>query len=158
LSVTGAVKAGNLGEKVDSATTAKDPIMVFGGLLGFQHPVVDVGAGYFMKSRGTDDATLGAEKVEGNLMSGYATGHFKVTEGMTLHPLVRYDQYEPDNETDDDERTLIIGGVGLKFFDDKLALIPNYQTESYQAPDPNDPTQMVDESIDYFYLHCQWDW
>ena len=103
------------------------------------------------------NAAAGTSKVESNVMTVYATGNFAATEGMTVHPLVRYDAYEPNTDTDDDKRTLIIGGVGLKFFDGALAVIPNYQTESYTEIDPlSGATE--DKSIDYVYLHCQFDW
>jgi hypothetical protein len=155
LSINAVAKLDNLGEKVADGA-AKDPVNIYGGLLGLKHEYVSFGGGYFMRSRGEDNEAIGATKVEGNLMTAYATGHFRVSEGMTLHPLVRYDQYEPDKDTADDERTLIIGGVGLKFFDDKLALIPNYQTEAYKVM--GETGAMEDKSNDYAYLHCQWDW
>lgn len=155
LSVTAMAKAGNLGEKV-AAGEEKQPITVYGGLLGFQYPVVDFGAGYFTKTVGNASAT--GDDVNGNLMTGFATGHFKATEGITIHPFVRYDTYEPNQDADDDERTLIIGGVGFKFFGDTLALIPNYQTESYKALNTATPPAMEKKSTDYVYLHCQWDW
>jgi hypothetical protein len=156
LSVNAVARFDNLGEKVPDGV-AKDPVNIYGGLLGLKHEYVSFGGGYFMRSAGEGD-----NKVDGNVMTAYATGHFRVSEGMTLHPLVRYDAYEPDKANDtpvnsDDERTLIIGGVGLKFFDDKLALIPNYQTESYKEFDETSQT-VEDKSIDYVYLHCQWDW
>jgi hypothetical protein len=159
LSVNGFVKMDNLGEKV-ADDAAKDPVQVFGGLLGLKHEYVSFGGGYFMRSEGEDDEAAGVTKKDGNIMTAYATGHFRVSEGMTLHPLVRYDTYEPDKNADDDERTLIIGGVGLKFFDDKLALIPNYQTESYKVTveEPGQEPVTEDKSNDYVYLHCQWDW
>jgi len=156
LSVNAVVKADNLGEKV-AAGEAKNPIMIYGGLLGLRHEFVNFGAGYFVKSKGEDNLAAATEKVDGNLMTAYATGHFKATEGMTVHPLVRYDMYEPDKDTADDERTLLIGGVGFKFFDGALALIPNYQTESYK--ELNETTGATeDKTNDYVYLHCQWDW
>ncbi len=173
LSVNAFVKLDNLGEKVPPrqedpalgplADGAKNPVTIYGGLLGLKHEFVSFGGGYFMRSRGEDVdpvpglANSGTSKVEGNIMTAYATGHFRVSEGMTLHPLVRYDMREPNKDKDDDERTLLIGGVGLKFFDDKLALIPNYQTESYKVSDEVSQTT-EDKSIDYVYLHCQWDW
>ncbi len=161
LSINAVAKLDNLGEKVAEGA-AKDPVNIYGGLLGLKHEYVSFGGGYFMRSRGEDNEAIGATKVEGNIMTAYATGHFRVSEGMTLHPLVRYDAYEPNKANDtplnsNDERTLIIGGVGLKFFDDKLALIPNYQTESYKAVDEFSQTT-EDKSVDYVYIHCQWDW
>jgi len=156
LSVNGVVKAGNLGEKVAEGE-AKDPVMIYGGLLGFKHPFVNFGAGYFTRSEGEDNTTAGTEKVQSNLMTAYSTGHFSLADGaVTVHTLVRYDMYDPDKNTSDDERTLLIGGVGVKFFEDTLALIPNYQTESYK--ELNASGQLEDKSIDYVYLHCQWDW
>jgi hypothetical protein len=156
LSVNAYVKADNLGEKV-AAGEAKNPDMLYGGLLALEHEFVNFGAGYFMRSLGEDNASAGTSKVESNIMTAYATGHFRATEGMTVHPLVRYDAYEPDKETADDKRNLIIGGVGLKFFDGALALIPNYQTESYTEVDPlSGATE--DKSNDYVYLHCEWNW
>lgn len=159
LSINAVAKFDNLGEKV-ADTDAKDPVKVFGGLLGLKHEYVNFGGGYFMRSEGEDDEAAGTTKVDGNLMTAYATGHVRVSEGMTLHPLVRYDQIEPNKDQADDERTLIIGGVGLKFFDDKLALIPNYQTEAYKViiEEPGLEPRTEDKSIDYVYLHCQWDW
>jgi hypothetical protein len=151
LSVNAFVKADNLGEKVPAGAD-KNPVTVYGGLLGLQHEFVNFGAGYFMRSAGEGD-----NKVDGNVMTAYATGHFRASEGMTVHPLVRYDMYEPDADTSDDERTLIIGGVGMKFFDDKFALIPNYHTESYKEVDPVSGATS-DKSVDHVYLHCQWDW
>jgi hypothetical protein len=156
VSVNAVAKLDNLGEKVAEGA-AKDPVNIFGGLLGLNHEFVSFGGGYFMRSRGEDNETAGTEKVDGNIMTAYATGHFRVSEGMTLHPLVRYDMVEPNKDADDDERTLIIGGVGFKFFDDTLALIPNYQTESYKVFDEFSQTT-EDMSNDYVYLHCQWDW
>lgn len=151
LSVNAVVKADNLGEKV-GAGEAKNPVMIYGGLLGLQHEFVNFGAGYFTRAAGEGD-----DKVDGNVVTAYATGHWRATEGMTVHPLLRYDAYEPDKDTADDERTLLVGGVGVKFFDDQLALIPNYQTESYKAL--NETTlALEDKSVDYVYLHCQWDW
>ncbi len=155
VSINAVAKLDNLGEKVAEGA-AKDPVNIYGGLLGLKHEFVSFGGGYFMRSRGEDDELAGTTKVDGNIMTAYATGHFRVSEGMTLHPLVRYDQIEPNKDQDDDERTLLIGGVGLKFFDDKLALIPNYQTESYKAL--NEFLELEDKSNDYVYLHCQWDW
>jgi hypothetical protein len=155
LSVNAFVKMDNLGQKVPEGSP-KDPVQVFGGLLGLEHEYVNFGGGYFMRSEGEDDEAAGTTKVDGNIMTAYATGHFRVSDGMTLHPLVRYDMYEPNGEMDDDERTLIVGGVGMKFFDDKLALIPNYQTESYKGM--GETGEIEDKSNDYFYLHCQWDW
>jgi hypothetical protein len=159
LSVNAFVKLDNLGEKV-AESAAKNPVTVYGGLLGLKHEFVSFGGGYFMRSRGEDNEAAGTTKVDGNIMTAYATGHFRVSEGMTLHPLVRYDKYEPNKDVDDDERTLLIGGVGLKFFDDKLALIPNYQTEAYTVVHEEEgmPRWTEDKSIDYVYLHCQWDW
>lgn len=159
LSVNAVARLDNLGQKVPDGA-AKNPVTIYGGLLGLKHEFVSFGGGYFMRSMGEDNEAAGATKVNGNLMTAYATGHFRVSEGMTLHPLVRYDQYEPDKDTSDDERTLIIGGVGLKFFDDKLALIPNYQTETYKVvtEEPGQAPVTEDKSNDYVYLHCQWDW
>jgi hypothetical protein len=151
LSVNAFVKADNLGEKV-AAGEDKDPVAIYGGLLGLEHDFVNFGAGYFMRSAGEGD-----NKVDANVMTTYATGHFRASEGMTVHPLVRYDMYEPDADTSDDERTLIIGGVGMKFFDGNFSLIPNYQTESYKEVDPV-LGAVEDKSADYVYLHCQWDW
>ncbi len=156
VSVNAVAKLDNLGQKVPDGA-AKNPVNIYGGLLGLKHEYVSFGGGYFMRSMGEDNEAAGTTKVSGNLMTAYATGHFRVSEGMTLHPLVRYDMIEPDGDTSDDERTLIIGGVGLKFFDDTLALIPNYQTESYKELDETTGA-MEDKSIDYVYLHCQWDW
>jgi hypothetical protein len=156
ISVNAFVKADNLGEKV-AAGGAKNPVMLYGGLLGLEHEFVNFGAGYFMRSRGENNATAGTMKVTGNVMTAYATGHIRATEGMTVHPLVRYDMYDPDKDTSDDERTLIVGGVGFKFFDGALALIPNYQTESYKEVDETTGAT-TDKSTDYVYLHCQWDW
>jgi hypothetical protein len=154
VSVNAFVKADNLGEKV-AAGEDKNPVMIYGGLLGLEHEFVNFGGGYFMRSAGEGD-----NKVDGNVMTAYATGHFRATEGMTVHPLVRYDMYEPDGDTSDDERTLIIGGIGLKFFGGKLALIPNYQTESYKelVEEEGQEPRMEDKSNDYVYLHCQWNW
>lgn len=178
LSVNAFVKLDNLGEKVPPRQEdpglgplengAKNPVTVYGGLLGLKHEFVSFGGGYFMRSRGEDVDPLpglpnsGTLKVEGNILTAYATGHFRVSEGMTLHPLVRYDLREPNKDEADDERTLIIGGIGLKFFDDKLALIPNYQTEAYtkvtdEVPGVS-PRMTENKSIDYVYIHCQWDW
>jgi len=156
VSVSAVVKAGNLGEKV-GPNQAKNPVTAYGGLLGAQHPYFNFGAGYFMQTSGEDNATLGSEKVTGNIMTAYATGHFRVTEGMTVHPLVRYDAFEPNKDQSDDEETLMIGGVGVKFFDDKLALIPNYQKEGFKEVNA-DNGNMENKSNDYVYLHCQWDW
>ena len=151
LSVNAFVKADNLGEKVAEGED-KNPVTIYGGLLGLEHEFVNFGGGYFMRSAGEGD-----NKVDGNVMTAYATGHFRASEGMTVHPLVRYDAYEPDGDTSDDERTLIVGGVGMKFFDGNFSLIPNYQTESYKEVDPvSGATE--DMSADYVYLHCQWDW
>jgi hypothetical protein len=176
LSVNAFVKLDNLGEKVPPrqedpvlgplANGAKNPVTIYGGLLGLKHEFVSFGGGYFMRSRSEDVDPVpglpgsGTSKVESNLLTAYATGHFRVSEGMTLHPLVRYDLREPNKDQDDDERTLIIGGVGLKFFDDKLALIPNYQTEAYTVVHEEEgmPRWTEDKSIDYVYLHCRWDW
>lgn len=156
LSVNAYVKANNLGEKV-AAGDAKNPDLIYGGLLGLENEFVNFGAGYFMRSLGEDNTSAGTSKVKSNIMTAYATGHFRAMEGMTVHPLVRYDAYEPDKGTADDKRKLLIGGVGLKFFDGALALIPNYQTESYTEVDLlTGATE--DKSIDYVYLHCQWDW
>ncbi len=47
--------------------------------------------------------------------------------------------------------------MGFKFFDDKLALIPNYQKESFEELNA-DNGNMEKKSNDYVYLHCQWDW
>lgn len=159
LSINAVAKLGNLGEKVAEGA-AKNPVRVYGGLLGLKHEFVSFGGGYFMRSRGEDDEAAGTTKVEGNVMTAYATGHFRVSEGMTLHPLARYDMYEPNKDEDNNERTLLIGGIGLKFFDDKLALIPNYQTESYKVvvEEPGQEPVTEDKSNDYVYLHCQWDW
>jgi hypothetical protein len=159
LSINAVAKLGNLGEKVAEGA-AKNPVRVYGGLLGLKHEFVSFGGGYFMRSRGEDNEAAGTTKVEGNVMTAYATGHFRVSEGMTLHPLARYDMYEPNKDEDNNERTLLIGGVGLKLFDDKLALIPNYQTESYKVvvEEPGQEPVTEDKSIDYVYLHCQWDW
>lgn len=162
LSITGIVRAGNLGEKVDE-DTAKHPLMVYGGLLGFEHEYVNAGAGYYMRGYGEDNEDLGSEKVDSTLMSAHATGHFRVTEGMTVHPLVRYDSYDPDTANEDDmfnshdKRDVIVAGVGLKFFDDTLALIPNYQTESYESYNVAEDTWET-KSNDYFYIHAAWDW
>lgn len=151
LSLNAVVKGDNLGEKV-AAGEEKNAVTVYGGLLGLKHEFANVGGGYFARSAGAGD-----NKVDGNVMTAYATGHFQATEGMTVHPLARYDIIEPNKDQDDDERTLLIGGVGFKFFDDKLALIPNYQTESYKVFDEQTQTT-EDKSTDYVYLHCQWDW
>ncbi len=156
LSVNAYVKANNLGEKV-AAGDAKNPDIIYGGLLGLENEFVNFGAGYFMRSLGEDNASAGTSKVESNIMTTYATGHFRATEGMTIHPLARYDIYKPNKDNADDDRTVIIGGVGLKFFDGALALIPNYQTESYTEVDSlSGATE--DKSIDYVYLHCEWNW
>ncbi len=176
LSINAVARLDNLGQKVAPrqedpavgplADGAKNPVTIYGGLLGLKHEFVSFGAGYFMGSRGEDVDPVaglpgsGTSKIESNVMTAYATGHFRVSEGMTLHPLVRYDMYEPNKDNSDDERTLIIGGVGLKFFDDTFALIPNYQTESYKAvvQEPGQEPVTEDRSNDVFYLHCQWDW
>jgi hypothetical protein len=164
LSVNAVVKADNLGEKV-AAGEAKNPVIIYGGLLGLKHEFVNFGAGYFARAAGEDNEAAGTAKINGNVMTAYATGHYRATEGVTVHPLVRYDAYEPNTANDtlsnrNDERTLIIVGVGLKFFDDKLALIPNYQKESYKVliEEPGEERRPEDKSIDYVYLHCQWDW
>ncbi len=159
LSINAVAKLGNLGEKVAEGA-AKNPLNIYGGLLGLKHEFVSFGGGYFMRSRGEDNEAAGTTKVEGNLMTAYATGHFRVSDGMTLHPLARYDMYEPNKDVENNERTLLIGGIGFKFFDDKLALIPNYQTESYKVvvEEPGQEPVTEDKSNDYVYLHCQWDW
>jgi hypothetical protein len=159
LSINAVARLDNLGQKV-APDAAKNPVTIYGGLLGLKHEYVSFGAGYFMRSTGEDNETAGTVKVDGNVMTAYATGHIRVSEGMTLHPLVRYDMYEPNKDNADDERTLIIGGVGLKFFDDNFALIPNYQTESYKVTtvEPGQEPVTEDRSNDVFYLHCQWDW
>ncbi len=151
VSVSAVAKAGNIGEKAPAGMD-KTPVAAYGGLVALERTFVNFGAGYFLRSEGAGDG-----KISGNLMSVYATGHLRATEGMTVHPLVRYDAYEPDKDTSDDERTLIIGGVGLKFFDEKLALIPNYQKESYKAVDAA-TGNVENNSTDYVYLHGQWDW
>lgn len=157
VSVSGAVRAGNLGEKVADGD-AKNPILVYGGLVGLDHKFANFGAGYFMKSEGEDNAAAGTEKVTGNVLTVYANGNLAPTPWMTVHPLARYDAYEPNADQSDDERTLIIAGVGLKFFEGALAVIPNYQTEAYKAPDPSDPTKLVDKSTDYVFLHSEFSW
>jgi len=157
VSVNAVVRAGNLGESVADGA-AKNPILAYGGLLGLSHKFINFGAGYFQKSEGEDNTAAGTEKVESNLMTAYASGNLAATPWMTVHPIVRYDNYEPNKDQDDDERTLILGGVGLKFFEGALAVIPNYQTESYKAPDPNNPANMVAKSTDYVYLHCELAW
>ncbi|MGD8717945.1 MAG: hypothetical protein PVH29_03885 [Candidatus Zixiibacteriota bacterium] len=150
LSVNAFVKADNLGEKVPEGADG-NPVTVYGGLLGLEHEFINFGAGYFMKSEGEGDA-----KVDGNVMTAYASGHFAASEGMSIHPLVRYDMYEPNTDADDDEETLIVGGVAFKFFDGNFSLIPNYQTEGYKTV--NETGGVEDASEDYFYLHAQWDW
>ena len=127
LSANAVVKAGNLGEKVPAGAD-KHPVWAYGGLLGLQHRFVNAGAGYFARSEGEGDA-----KVKGNIVTVYSSGHWKATEGMSVHVIVRSDIYEPDKDTSNDERKLYIVGVGLKFFDDTLALVPNYQKESYKV-------------------------
>jgi hypothetical protein len=151
LSINAVAKAENLGEKVP-AGGAKNPVTIFGGMLGLQHEFANVGAGYYMRSAGEGDAAY-----DGNLMSAFATVHLRATEGMTVHPLARYDMYKPDTDFSDYDRTLLIGGVGFKFFDGNLALIPNYQTESYTEIDPGTGAA-EDKSTDYAYLHCQFNW
>lgn len=151
LSINGVAKAKNLGEKVP-AGAAKNPVTIYGGFLGLKHEFANVGAGYYMLSAGEENA-----KFDGNLMSGFATVHLRATEGMTVHPLARYDMYKPITEFSRYDRTVLIGGVGFKFFDGDLALIPNYQTESYTDTDPVTGAG-EDKSIDYAYLHCQFNW
>lgn len=151
LSVNAVVKAENLGEKVP-AGAPKTPVTIYGGLLGLKHAFTNFGAGYYLRSAGEGDTAY-----DGNLMSAFATVHLRATEGMTVHPLVRYDMYEPNTDVDDDERTVLVGGVGFKFFDGALALIPNYQTESYKELDPV-TLAVEDKSLDYVYLHCQFLW
>jgi hypothetical protein len=151
LSVNAVAKAENLGEVVPDGAV-KNPVTIYGGLLGLKNSFTNFGAGYYMRSAGEGDF-----KYDGNIMSVYATGHFNATEGMSIHPLVRYDAFEPNTDVDDDEVTLIIGGVGFKFFDGALALIPNYQTEGYKEVDPLTGTT-EDKSTDYAYLHCQFNW
>ena len=151
LSVNAVAKAQNLGEKVPEGTP-NNPVAIYGGMLGLKHEFANVGAGYYLRSAGEGDYAY-----DGNLMSAFATVHLRATEGMTVHPLARYDAYKPDTDFSDYDRTLLIGGVGFKFFDGNLALIPNYQTESYTEIDPG-TGETVDKSIDYAYLHCQFDW
>jgi hypothetical protein len=151
LSVNVLAKAQNLGETA-AAGAAKNPVTIFGGMLGLKHEFANAGAGYYMRSAGEGDA-----KFDGNAMSAFATVHLRATEGMTVHPLARYDLYKPDTDFSDYDRTVLIGGVGFKFFDGNLALIPNYQKESYKEFDAlTGATE--DKSIDYAYLHCQFDW
>jgi hypothetical protein len=151
LSVNAVAKAENLGEKVPAGAD-KHPVTIYGGFLGLKHEFANVGAGYYMHSAGEGDA-----KYDGNLMSGFATVHLRATEGMTVHPLARYDMYKPDTDFSDYDRTVLVGGVGFKFFDGNLALIPNYQTESYKEIDPGTGAA-EDKSLDYAYLHCQFNW
>ncbi|UCH77323.1 MAG: hypothetical protein JSU81_06160 [Candidatus Coatesbacteria bacterium] len=151
LSVNAVAKRENLGEKVP-AGAPKNPVTIYGGLLGLKHAFTNFGAGYYLRTAGE-----GATKYDGNVMSVFATVHLRATEGMTVHPIARYDMVEPNADMDDDERTLLIGGVGFKFFAGKLALIPNYQTEAYKERDPlTGATE--DKSTDYAYLHCQFNW
>jgi hypothetical protein len=151
LSVNVLAKAANVGEKVP-AGGAKTPVTIYGGMLGLKHEFANVGAGYYMSSAGE-----GAAAVDGSAMSVFATVHIRATEGMSVHPLSRYDLYKPVSDYSTYDRTLLIGGVGFKFFDGTLALIPNYQTESYTEADPV-TSELVDKSIDYAYLHCQFNW
>jgi hypothetical protein len=151
LSVNVLAKAENIGEKVPAGGT-KTPVTIYGGMLGLKHEFANVGAGYYMSSAGD-----GAAALDGSAMSAFATVHLRATEGMTVHPLVRYDIFKPDTDDSELDRTLLIGGVGFKFFDGTLALIPNYQKESYKEIDAlTGATE--DKSIDYAYLHCQFDW
>ena len=162
LSVSAMVRAGNLGEKVPE-DTVKHPLMVYGGLLGYQGEYISAGAGYFMRGYGEDNEELGSEKVNSNLMTVHATGHFRASEGMTIHPLLRYDSYDPDtaNESEaansHDKNTVIIAGVGLKFFGDTLALIPNYQKDSYESFNIAEDSWET-KSNDSFFIHAAWDW
>ena len=151
LSVNAVAKAENLGEKVPAGAD-KHPVTIYGGFLGLKHEFANVGAGYYMHSAGE-----GAAASDGNLMSGFATVHLRATEGMTVHPLARYDMYKPVTEFSRYDRTVLVGGVGFKFFDGDLALIPNYQQESYTETDPVTGAS-EDKSIDYAYLHCQFNW
>ncbi|NIT36325.1 MAG: hypothetical protein GTN49_07470 [candidate division Zixibacteria bacterium] len=154
LSVNGIAKVQNLGEKVPPGAD-KNPVAIYGGFLGLKHKFANVGAGYYARSAGEGD-----EKYHGDLITAFATVHLRATEGMTVHPLARYDMYEPNADVRDDDRTVFIGGVGLKFFDGKLALIPNYQTETYKEviESEGQPRRTEDKSIDYVYLHCQFNW
>jgi len=150
LSVNVLAKARNLGEKVPAGGT-KTPVTIYGGMLGLKHEFANVGAGYYVRSQGGD------AEFDGSAMSAFATVHLRATEGMTVHPLARYDVYKPDTDFSRYDRTLLIGGVGFKFFDGSLALIPNYQMESYKEADPL-TGEREDKSIDYAYLHCQFNW
>ncbi|MEE9455804.1 MAG: hypothetical protein V3W11_01480, partial [bacterium] len=153
LSINAYARVNNLGEKVDpTGVDNKNPEMVYGAALGLTHKFVNFGAGQFTRTMGE-----GVNKVDGNVMTVYATGHFRASEGMTIHPLARYDIYKPDKDNADADRTLLVGGVGFKFFDDKLALIPNYQTDTYKVADAL-TGEVEDKSHDYVYLHCEWNW
>lgn len=151
------VRAGNLGEKV-ADDELKNPVTAYGGLLAVDHDLVTVAGGYFLKtSKDEGNGTITNETVEGNILTAYAAAHFRATEGMTVHPIVRYDSYEPNTSRDDDERQLVIAGLAFKFFDGTLAVVPNYQTESYKEIDET-TGEVETKSQDNLYLHCQLNW
>ncbi|MCP4228550.1 MAG: hypothetical protein GY771_00175 [bacterium] len=90
----------------------------YGGLFGFDHDIVTIGAGYFMQTTGPETA-----EVDGNVITGYGTGHFL---GDVLHPFARVDLVDPNKDAANDKYTNIIGGIGYTFAGGWCSVIPNF--------------------------------
>lgn len=119
--------------------------MSYGGLLGFEHDVVNVGAGYFMAQNGPDPDP-GDATVDSSIITAYATGHFDLGgDSGSLHPFARFDMVDPNTDGDNDAWNTIIGGVAYTFAGGWCHIVPNFQTTMPEA----------DGSIDSrdFFIH-----
>lgn len=96
-----------------------DKELVFGGLAGLRHKMVNFGAGYFMKKAGPANA-----EVDGNIITAYGTGHLM---NGSVNPFARFDMVEPDKDTANDKHNVLIAGCGIAFGGDWCSIIPNVQ-------------------------------
>lgn len=140
LSINGHVHYGNLMAKEDVDDTTE---LSYGGLLGFEHDIANVGAGYFMAQDGPTD-----NEVDSSIITAYATGHFDLgTDAGSLHPFARFDMVDPNTDGDNDAFNTIIGGVAYTFAGGWCHLIPNFQTT---MPEADGSTDVRD-----FYIHTE---
>lgn len=103
--------------------------------LNFNHPYFGLGAVYYGRSytaAGADDA------VNSMGFAVYPVLHLKPMTGNAIDIYARYDQFDPNTDTDDDGWNRIFGGINWTAFKDsknKVDVGAEFMIESYEMED-----------------------
>ncbi|MBN1620210.1 hypothetical protein JW890_05770 [candidate division WOR-3 bacterium] len=116
--------------------------------LNFNHEIFGLGAVYYGRSftaAGADDA------VKSMGFAVYPVLHLKPMTGNEIDLYVRYDQWDPDTDTDDDGLNRIFGGLNWTAFKDsknRVYLGAEFMMENYEMEDYT--------STNKFLLQVRW--